>query len=225
MAKPACTHRLAARRSQKDLTEAFHIPDHLEIDASGEVLTLAAHGRRQRFHAIWLRDNALDPETRSPGNGQRLIALGDIPAETRISAAGIARRKFRSRFRLKKNFRLSSRLAIGKRLRSFRHGIEYPAGRCGALGCNATRSVFRFSGRRGKPIGAPQLAFGDPAVRICANDGGPHRTRRAFRCHRPFRLCPRNKSRSPVRGADRGQPDQPCLHQPWPSGAYRQSLR
>lgn len=46
-------------------------------------------GTRSRFHAIWLRDNALDPETRAPGNGQRLITIGDIPADTKISAAEI----------------------------------------------------------------------------------------------------------------------------------------
>ncbi|WP_171184305.1 TauD/TfdA family dioxygenase [Ruegeria sp. HKCCC2117] len=42
-----------------------------------------------RFHAIWLRDNALDPETRSPGNGQRLITIGDIPSDVSISAAEV----------------------------------------------------------------------------------------------------------------------------------------
>jgi len=46
-------------------------------------------GTRSRFHAIWLRDNALDPETRDPSNGQRLIALKDIPADTRIARAEI----------------------------------------------------------------------------------------------------------------------------------------
>ena len=40
-----------------------------------------------RFHAIWLRDNAPDAETRDPGNGQRLIALRDIPADTRVRDA------------------------------------------------------------------------------------------------------------------------------------------
>ena len=55
------------------------------IDDSGEVLTLSTEtGWQGRFHAIWLRDNALDPETRSPGNGQRLITIGDIPAGTRL---------------------------------------------------------------------------------------------------------------------------------------------
>ena len=48
-------------------------------------------GRKLRFHAIWLRDNALDPETRSPENGQRLIALQDIPGDTRILSAALAR--------------------------------------------------------------------------------------------------------------------------------------
>ncbi|MBZ9732473.1 gamma-butyrobetaine dioxygenase [Mesorhizobium sp. CA18] len=46
-------------------------------------------GARSRFHAIWLRDNALDDKTRSAGNGQRLITILDIPAETRIGAAEI----------------------------------------------------------------------------------------------------------------------------------------
>ena len=39
-----------------------------------------------RFHAIWLRDNAWDCETRSAVNGQRLITLADIPQDTRIAA-------------------------------------------------------------------------------------------------------------------------------------------
>ena len=46
-------------------------------------------GARNRFHAMWLRDNALDDKTRGAGNGQRLITILDIPAETRIGAASI----------------------------------------------------------------------------------------------------------------------------------------
>ncbi len=46
-------------------------------------------GSRSRFHAIWLRDNALDAETRAPGNGQRLITIGDIPADLTVSAAEV----------------------------------------------------------------------------------------------------------------------------------------
>ena len=51
---------------------------------------LTAHftdGVARRFHAEWLRDNALDPATRDPGNGQRLITLADFPGEVRIGAA------------------------------------------------------------------------------------------------------------------------------------------
>ncbi len=48
-----------------------------------------ASGQTQRFHAIWLRDNAFDKETRSAGNGQRLITLDDIPVDTIISSAEI----------------------------------------------------------------------------------------------------------------------------------------
>ncbi len=57
------------------------------IDPSGAYLTLKTPTASHRFHAIWLRDNAGDPQTRSPGNGQRLIALRDIPADTGISSA------------------------------------------------------------------------------------------------------------------------------------------
>jgi len=42
-----------------------------------------------RFHAVWLRDNARDAETRDPSNGQRLITLADIPADVAISDARI----------------------------------------------------------------------------------------------------------------------------------------
>lgn len=46
-------------------------------------------GRELRFHAIWLRDNAADPATRSADNGQRLITLQDIPADTHIIDAKV----------------------------------------------------------------------------------------------------------------------------------------
>ena len=46
-------------------------------------------GSRARFHALWLRDNALDAETRSIANGQRLITLLDIPRDVTVVAASI----------------------------------------------------------------------------------------------------------------------------------------
>ncbi len=56
----------------------------------GRAIELGLDGGRHRFHALWLRDNAWDETTRSPGNGQRLVTILDIPAETRISAASAA---------------------------------------------------------------------------------------------------------------------------------------
>ena len=55
----------------------------------GNAIALELDGKRLRFHAIWLRDNAQDETTRSTGNGQRLIALRDIPKETMVSTAAV----------------------------------------------------------------------------------------------------------------------------------------
>ena len=64
--------------------------DRVEVIEDGAALRLSQEdGRGLRFHAIWLRDNAPDPATRSPGNGQRLITIGDIPATTRIVSAAL----------------------------------------------------------------------------------------------------------------------------------------
>ena len=57
------------------------------IGTSGDYLTLETATGPSRFHAIWLRDNAQDDETRSTDNGQRLVALRDIPGDTRIEEA------------------------------------------------------------------------------------------------------------------------------------------
>ncbi|MCT4557114.1 MAG: TauD/TfdA family dioxygenase [Pelagimonas sp.] len=61
----------------------------VKIDPTGRSLALDLSGRETRFHAIWLRDNAQDPETRAKTNGQRLLALRDIPESTLISQAEI----------------------------------------------------------------------------------------------------------------------------------------
>ena len=57
------------------------------IDGGDAVAIHWPDGVRARFHALWLRDNALDAKTRSAGNGQRLITILDIPSGTRIAAA------------------------------------------------------------------------------------------------------------------------------------------
>lgn len=58
-----------------------------QLDATGQILSLTTPDGPLRFHAMWLRDNAQDDATRAPENGQRLIALRDIPAQTTISHA------------------------------------------------------------------------------------------------------------------------------------------
>jgi len=63
----------------------------VEILPNGSALALVwEDGSRARFHAIWLRDNGLDAETRSPANGQRLITLLDIPRATAIVRAEVS---------------------------------------------------------------------------------------------------------------------------------------
>ena len=62
---------------------------HTTLSQDGDVLTLHSDDNSMRFHAIWLRDNAQDEKTRASGNGQRLIALSDIPVDTRVTDASI----------------------------------------------------------------------------------------------------------------------------------------
>lgn len=59
------------------------------IEAGQAARIVWSDGQASRFHALWLRDNALDPKTRSATNGQRLITVLDIPAATSIGTAAI----------------------------------------------------------------------------------------------------------------------------------------
>lgn len=59
------------------------------IDGGRTVQLVWSDGSRARFHAIWLRDNAPDAQTRDPGNGQRLITIGSVPPDTRISTCAV----------------------------------------------------------------------------------------------------------------------------------------
>ncbi len=70
----------------------------LRLIDGGKAVELAIGGARHRFHALWLRDNAWDEATRSPGNGQRLITVLDIPKDTRIAAAEAQAGKLAIRF-------------------------------------------------------------------------------------------------------------------------------
>ncbi|MFM0041052.1 gamma-butyrobetaine dioxygenase [Paraburkholderia sediminicola] len=73
--------------------------DTVKILDEGKAVSLTFRGgRERRFHAIWLRDNARDESTRAPGNGQRLITLGEISADVRIAAASVDERTLRVTF-------------------------------------------------------------------------------------------------------------------------------
>ena len=61
--------------------------NNVTIAPHGQFISLTVAGNTSRFHAMWLRDNALDKNTRSAGNGQRLISLTDIDAGTQVSHA------------------------------------------------------------------------------------------------------------------------------------------
>jgi gamma-butyrobetaine dioxygenase len=63
----------------------------VEISENGTIVALhLGEDKLTRFHALWLRDNALDADTRSQDNGQRLITIQDVPEDAIISAANIA---------------------------------------------------------------------------------------------------------------------------------------
>lgn len=59
------------------------------LEEDGQILRLATGDDSNRFHAIWLRDNAQDPATRDPGNGQRLITLAELPEDCRMSGVSL----------------------------------------------------------------------------------------------------------------------------------------
>lgn len=72
---------------------------HVEMLDQGHAIRLSwQDGAEARFHALWLRDNALDPATRDPANGQRRITIDDIPANTIVDAVAIEGAELEVRF-------------------------------------------------------------------------------------------------------------------------------
>ncbi|MEH6402608.1 MAG: gamma-butyrobetaine dioxygenase [Sneathiella sp.] len=59
------------------------------IDDGKAISLLDGQERQMRFHAVWLRDNAQDPQTRSPVNGQKLMTVSQIPDDIHISKAAL----------------------------------------------------------------------------------------------------------------------------------------
>jgi len=61
------------------------------VQNGGQVLNLIDRKENliRRFHAIWLRDNSIDSDTRSTQNGQKLITLEEIPKDLKIISAKV----------------------------------------------------------------------------------------------------------------------------------------
>ena len=59
------------------------------INSGKAILVTRKDGNNLRYHATWLRDNALDSKTRDKNNGQRLISISDVPVNTYIKSASI----------------------------------------------------------------------------------------------------------------------------------------
>ena len=60
------------------------------IEAQGSIVRVTFDdGTEARFHPVWLRDNALDENTRDGRIGHRLLTSAQIPANSRIAAARI----------------------------------------------------------------------------------------------------------------------------------------
>ena len=62
----------------------------VKIINSGKAILLSRkYGAPLRYHSTWLRDNSLDSKTRDKNNGQRLITISDVPANTYIKSASL----------------------------------------------------------------------------------------------------------------------------------------
>ncbi len=59
----------------------------VQLSPDNQYLTLTTPSGSHRFHGVWLRHNALDADTRDPGNGQRLITLADLPDNCALASA------------------------------------------------------------------------------------------------------------------------------------------
>ncbi len=63
------------------------------IDSGKSINLVKKDGTNVRYHATWLRDNAIDPKTRNSNNGQRLISISDVPVNTYINSASLDKNK------------------------------------------------------------------------------------------------------------------------------------
>lgn len=124
----------------------------------GAAIAVELNGETLRFHAIWLRDNAPDAATRSPTNGQKLITLADIPADTRLADAEW------TDGRLRVTFAPEGKVVDFEPDWLLAHAYDRPAPRTvGWTGDAITRWDASLSGSR--PAPTYETVRGNPAVR------------------------------------------------------------
>tara|TARA_Y100000590_G_scaffold183449_1_gene209049 strand:- start:1205 stop:2344 length:1140 start_codon:yes stop_codon:yes gene_type:complete len=63
------------------------------IDSGKAILLNLKDGGKIRYHSSWLRDNSLDPETRNPNNGQKIISLNNLPKNISIDSVYFDKKK------------------------------------------------------------------------------------------------------------------------------------
>lgn len=91
------------------------------IEAQGSIVRVNfVDDTEARFHAVWLRDNALDASTRDSRNGQCLVTLAQVPADSRIAASRVRGTCLELDFEPEYARKLASRMAARARLRSQR---------------------------------------------------------------------------------------------------------
>ncbi len=192
-------------------------PAAVEILEDGRAIAIALpNGARSRFHAIWLRDNAWDEKTRAPGNGQRLITLGDIPADTRVAAARAEAGQLHVTF-------LPERRTIAFDLNWLAEhaydGAEQRAAGWTAPEIETWDAALQSRIPEGdfSAVSRDQCALRDwlggrQPLRLRQAHRRAGRKRRAVQSRRALWLYPRDQLRQAFRGAHRGQPDQPRLY-------------
>ena len=186
----------------------------IDVSPDGGVLTARfADGVARRFHAEWLRDNALDVATRDAGNGQRLITLADFPGDVRIGTAdtqddGVAitfapdghATHFPAAW-------LAANAYDGRQARAagWHNGLEWDAT---LTPLTAAFDDLSVPGVRRAWLAAVR-SHGVATLTGVAESGGN------------LWLCAGDELWPLVRGEGRGESNQPCLHRSWLAGTYR----
>ncbi len=196
----------------------------VSIENGGQVLTLDG----LRFHAIWLRDNAPDPETRDPGNGQRLIALRDIPADTVVGDARVEGESLHVTFApegkdVKYDIAWLKAHAYD-RAEEHPNGWTAPEVETWDAGLQTAIPLADFGAVAQDREALATMAGRRGALWLWQADRRAGGQWRAVEGGRSVRLCARDELRQHVRGAHRGEPDQSGLYRAWPAGPYRQPL-